>query len=120
MLKKIFIVGALVALTGCATHQQANTAVGAGTGAVLGGAMGGRGGALAGAIVGSMIGSQQPVQAQPSQRVYVERQVIVPDRRAQCHTYLHRETNCYRLHYPDVKAMCIEDARKHYERCLFQ
>lgn len=118
MLKKILVVATLVALTGCATHQQANTAVGAGTGAVLGGAVGGRGGAVAGAIVGSMIGSQQPVQA--PQHIYTERQIIVPDRRAQCQTYLHREGNCYRLHYPDVKAMCIEDARKSYERCLYQ
>ncbi len=63
MLKRILVVGALVALTGCATHQQANTAVGASVGAVVGHAIGGNGGAVVGAVVGSTIGSQQPVYA---------------------------------------------------------
>jgi hypothetical protein len=74
MLKRIFTVGIIVALTGCATHQQANTAVGAGVGAVIGNAVGGRGGAAVGAVLGTAIGSQQPTYSQP--RV-VEQQVIV-------------------------------------------
>lgn len=118
MLKKIVSSTlVLIALTGCATHQQANTAVGAGAGAVIGNAVGGRGGAVAGAIVGSMIGSQQPTQS--NQPIYVERYVI-PDRSRQCHLYLKREQNCYNLHYPDVRATCIEDSRNHYRNCMYR
>ena len=85
MLKRILIVGILVALTGCATHQQANTAVGAGTGAIIGNAVGGKSGAVAGAIFGSMIGSQQPTQPR-----VVEQQVIVQQPR-----YYHQAQTCY-------------------------
>ncbi len=60
MLKRILVVGTLVALTGCATHQQANTAVGAGMGAVVGHAIGGSGGAVVGAVLGTAMGSQHP------------------------------------------------------------
>jgi uncharacterized protein YcfJ len=75
MLKKIGISTlVLLALTGCATHQQANTAVGAGTGAIIGNAIGGRSGAAVGAIMGAAIGSNQPTQS----RVIVERQVVHP------------------------------------------
>lgn len=60
MYKLICSIIVLGSLTGCATHQQANTAVGAGVGAVVGHAIGGHGGAIAGAVVGSAIGSNQP------------------------------------------------------------
>jgi hypothetical protein len=87
MLKRIFIVGVMVALTGCATHQQANTAVGAGVGAVIGNAVGGRGGAAVGAVLGTAIGSQQPTHSQP--RV-IEQQVIVQQPR-----YYQQTQTCY-------------------------
>lgn len=115
MLKKIGISTlVLLALTGCATHQQANTAVGAGTGAVIGNAIGGKGGAAVGALIGASIGGQQPTQR--GQTVYVERQVIVPVN--QCHQYIERERNCYNMRYRDTRAMCIEDARMHYYSCI--
>ena len=119
MLKKIVISTlVLLALSGCATHQQANTAVGAGTGAVIGNAIGGRGGAAVGALIGASIGSQQPTHQ--GQHVYVERQVIVPNRGYQCQQYADRERNCYNLRYGDTRAMCIEDARQHYQSCLYR
>lgn len=115
MLKKIGISTlVLMVLTGCATHQQANTAVGAGTGAVIGNAIGGHGGAAVGALIGASIGGQQPTYR--GQTVYVERQVIVPIN--QCHQYVERERNCYNMRYPDTRAMCIEDARAHYYNCI--
>lgn len=117
MLKKIVISTlVLLALTGCATHQQANTAVGAGTGAIIGNAIGGRSGAAVGAIMGAAVGSNQPTR----QGVYVERQVIVPNRSYQCQHYLDRERNCYNLRYGDTRAMCIEDARQHYQNCIYR
>jgi len=83
MLKRTLVIGALVstaALTGCATHQQANTAVGAGVGAVVGNAVAGRGGAVVGAVLGTAIGSQHPasppvVYAPAPVHVYQQRQV---------------------------------------------
>ena len=61
MLKKlVYSTLVLIVLSGCATHQQANTAVGAGTGAIIGNAIGGRGGAAVGALMGAAIGGQQP------------------------------------------------------------
>lgn len=118
MLKKFVIIGALAALTGCATHQQANTAVGAGTGAVIGHAIGGHGGAVAGAVVGSMIGSQQPTQPP----VYVTPPPVYTyppyDHRASCEIYKQRERNCYSYRYSDTRAMCIEDARNRHFHCM--
>lgn len=119
MLKKlVYSTLVLVAVSGCATHQQSNTAVGAGMGAVIGSAVGGRGGAAVGAILGSTIGSQQPTQQGPT--VYVERHIIVPDRYQQCRPYMDRERNCYNLRYSDTRAMCIEDARNHYQNCMYR
>lgn len=119
MLKKIvYSTLVLIALSGCATHQQANTAVGAGTGAVIGNAIGGKGGAAVGALMGAAIGGQQPTQH--GQQVYVERQVIVPNRAYQCRHYVDRERNCYNLRYGDTRAMCIEDARQHYQNCMYR
>jgi len=119
MLKKIIISTlVLLALTGCATHQQANTAVGAGAGAIIGNAVGGRGGAVVGTIMGAAIGSNQPTQR--GQTVYVERQVITPNRGYQCQQYADRERNCYNLRYGDTRAMCIEDARQHYQSCMYR
>lgn len=118
MLKKILIVGAVVALTGCATHQQANTAVGAVVGGAVGHAIGGRGGAAVGAVIGSAMGSQQPTQGgtviverQPP--VYVERQIV-----RDCRIYRERERNCYTYRYSDTRAMCIEEERNRYHSCL--
>jgi hypothetical protein len=118
MLKKIFIIGAVVALTGCATHQQSNELAGAAMGGVIGNAVGGRAGAVLGAGVGAMIGGQQPTQSQrpvytERQPVYVERQVI-----RNCGHYIDRERSCYQLRYGDTRAMCIEDARTRYNSCM--
>ncbi len=107
MLKRILAVGALVALTGCATHQQANTAVGAGMGAVVG------------AVVGTAIGSQHPVYAPPvyghPAPVYV-----IPDRRAQCQIYNERIYNCGRLYDPIHRNRCWNSETHNYNRCLYQ
>ncbi len=119
MLKKIGISTlVLVAVSGCATHQQANTAVGAGAGAIVGNAVGGRNGAIVGTIMGAAIGSNHPTQR--GQTVYVERQVIAPNRGYQCQQYADRERNCYNLRYGDTRAMCIEDARQHYQSCMYR
>lgn len=117
MLNKLVGITLVLTLTGCATHQQANTAVGAGTGAIIGNAVGGRGGAAVGALMGAAIGGQQPTH---SQSVYVERQVIVPNRAYQCQHYIDRERNCYNMRYSDTRAMCIEDARQHYQSCMYR
>ena len=52
----------LLALTGCATHQQSNELTGAVIGGALGNRLGGTGGAILGAGMGAAIGSQQPTQ----------------------------------------------------------
>jgi uncharacterized protein YcfJ len=116
MLKKLIGIALVLTLTGCATHQQANTAVGAGTGAIIGNAIGGRSGAAVGALIGASIGGQQP--AHHGQTVYVERQVIVPNRSYQCQQYADRERNCWNMQYRDTRAICIEDARQHYQNCV--
>jgi uncharacterized protein YcfJ len=116
MRKIVYSTLVLIALSGCATHQQANTAVGAGTGAIIGNAIGGRGGAAVGALMGASIGGQQPTQR--GSTVYVERQVIVPNRAYECQKYADRERNCWNMQYRDTRAMCIEDARQHYQSCM--
>lgn len=106
MLKKIvYSTLVLIALSGCATHHQANTAVGAGTGAIIGNAIGGKGGAAVGALMGASIGSQQPTQTQRP-NVTVQTQVIKPDPRgyryvspdySMCNHWNHLEREaCYR------------------------
>jgi len=88
----------LILLSGCATHQQANTAVGAGVGAVIGNAMGGQGAAAAGALIGSMIGSQQPTSPmQSGDRVYNYHSIVYPDY-APCSQFWHYQERqaCYR------------------------
>lgn len=61
MLKRILVVGALVALTGCATHQQSNQTLGAIVGGAVGhSAIGGPAGTAIGAMVGAAIGGNQP------------------------------------------------------------
>ena len=74
MRKIVYSTLVLIALSGCASHQQANTAVGAGTGAIIGNAIGGRSGAAVGAIMGAAIGGNQPSQSS----VIVERQIVHP------------------------------------------
>jgi hypothetical protein len=98
MLEK-FITSTLVllALSGCATHQQANTAVGAGAGAIIGNAIGGRSGAAVGAIMGAAVGSNQPTQP----HVIVERQVVRPSiirpDYSMCNQWHYQEReSCYR------------------------
>jgi uncharacterized protein YcfJ len=116
MRKILYSTLVLFALTGCATHQQSNSAVGAVVGGAIGKQIGGTGGAILGAGMGAAIGGQQPTQR--GQTVYVERQVIVPNRTYQCHKYVERERNCYNMRYRDTRAMCIEDARMHYDTCM--
>lgn len=114
MLKKLVAVGTLIVLTGCATHQQANTAVGAGVGAVIGHAIGGSNGAVLGGVVGTAIGSQHPVHSHPAP-VYV-----VPDRRAQCQIYNERIYNCGRIYDPIHRNRCWNSETHNYNRCLYQ
>ncbi len=71
MLNKILIVVAAVALTGCATHQQSNQALGAVVGGAVGHhAIGGRAGTAIGAMVGGAIGGNQPTQQHYPRSVY--------------------------------------------------
>lgn len=118
MRKIVYSTLVLLALTGCATHQQSNEAAGAVIGGVIGNRMGGTGGAILGAGMGTIIGGQQPTQR--GQTVYVERQYIVPDRAYQCRHYADRERNCWNMQYRDTRAMCIEDARQHYQSCMYR
>jgi len=119
MLKKIaYSTLVLIALSGCATHQQANTAVGAGAGAVIGNAIGGRGGAAVGALMGAAVGSNQPTRRDST--VYVERQVVVPDRFYQCRRYIDQERQCWTMQYRDTRAMCIEESRHRYQNCIYR
>jgi uncharacterized protein YcfJ len=119
MLKKLIGISLVLALTGCATHQQSNEAVGAVIGGTIGHRIGGTGGAILGAGMGAAIGNQQPTQPK-GPTVYVERQIIVPDRSHQCRIYRDRERNCYNMRYSDTRAMCIEDARLHYQNCMYR
>ena len=97
MLKRIFAIGMLVALTGCATHQQANTAVGAGVGAVIGNAVGGRGAGAVGAVVGSMIGSQHSIHQPQPVYVYPAPVTVYPDYTPCAHFWNYQERQaCYR------------------------
>ncbi len=119
MLKRILALGAMVVLTGCATHQQANTAVGAGVGAVVGHAIGGQGGAVVGAVVGSTIGSQQPVYTPPAYG-YPAPVYVVPDRRAQCQIYYERIYNCGRIYDPIHRHHCWTSETQRYNHCMYQ
>jgi hypothetical protein len=123
MLKKIVIVGALLALTGCATHQQSNELAGAAIGGVIGNAVGGRAGAVVGAGVGAMVGGNQPIQSSPP--VVVERQIVIPRSatppytpQRNCRVFIERERGCYTMRYHDTRAMCIESARNRYYDCM--
>ena len=118
MRKIVYSTLVLVALSGCATHQQSNQAVGAVLGGSIGHQLGGVSGAILGAGVGTIIGGQQPTQR--GQTVYVERQIIVPNRSYQCQQYADRERNCWNMQYRDTRAMCIEDARQHYQSCMYR
>jgi uncharacterized protein YcfJ len=100
MRKIVYTTLVLVALSGCATHQQSNEMAGAVIGGAIGRQLGGTGGAILGAGMGAAIGSQQPTQSnQP--RVIVERQVIRPATirpdYSMCNqwNYMERES-CYR------------------------
>jgi uncharacterized protein YcfJ len=113
MLKRIVVIGVLAALTGCATHQQANTAVGAGVGAVIGNAVGGRGSAVAGAVLGTAIGSQQPVHTHSAPAViYGPSQSSAYSCYIDGHTRDARRNTCWRVHPYDALAReyCYRDA----------
>jgi uncharacterized protein YcfJ len=118
MRKIVYSTLVLIALSGCATHQQSNELTGAVVGGVIGRQLGGTGGAILGAGMGAAIGGHQPTQR--GQTVYVERQVIVPNRSYQCQQYADRERNCWNMQYRDTRAMCIEDARQHYQSCMYR
>ena len=120
MLKKILIVAGILALTGCATHQQANTAVGAGVGAVIGHAIGGSSGAVVGGVVGTAIGSQHPVTQPAPVYGYPAPVYVVPDRRAQCQIYNERIYNCGRIYDPIHRNHCWNNETNNYNRCLYQ
>ena len=106
MLKKIvYSTLVLVALSGCATHQQSNELAGAVVGGAIGRQLGGTGGAILGAGMGAAIGGQQPTQTQRP-NVTVQTQVIKPDPRgyryvtpdySMCNHWNHLEREaCYR------------------------
>ena len=72
--KLVYSTLVLITLSGCATHQQSNEAVGAIIGGTIGNRIGGTGGAILGAGMGAAIGGQQPTQ----RNVIVERQIVHP------------------------------------------
>lgn len=97
MRKIVYSTLVLVALSGCATHQQSNEMAGAMIGGVIGRQIGGTGGAILGAGMGATIGGQQPTQSQ----VIIERQVIRPARvvpdYSMCNQWYHQEREaCFR------------------------
>jgi hypothetical protein len=119
MLKRFFLIGAIVALTGCATHQQANTAVGAGVGAVVGNAIGGKAGAVMGGVVGASIGSNQPTQPRVvEQHVIVQPQPRYYQQTQTCYTdgaiLSHRRDMCWRAYSYDAMARsaCFHQAEQ--------
>lgn len=66
MLKRLLVITAAVALTGCATHQQSNQALGAVLGGAVGHhAIGGAAGTAIGAMMGSAIAGNQPTHQHP-------------------------------------------------------
>ena len=97
MRKIVYSTLVLLALTGCATHQQSNEMAGAVIGGVIGKQIGGTGGAILGAGMGAAIGGQQSTQS----RVIIERQVIRPVRvvpdYSMCNQWYHQEREaCFR------------------------
>ena len=79
MLKRLLVITAAVALTGCATHQQSNQALGAVLGGAVGHhAIGGAAGTAIGAMVGGAIGGNQPTHQHYPGPVYSSPQ-IYPD-----------------------------------------
>lgn len=123
MLKKILLVSAVIALTGCATHQQSNELAGAAVGGIIGNAVGGKGGAVLGAGVGAMIGGQQPTQ-RPSQ-IIVERQVIQGNIVESCRPRYHRDiSQCEEKNLRDPNYTrelfnaCVVQAKYRYQNCI--
>ena len=97
MRKIVYSTLVLVALSGCATHQQSNEMAGAMIGGVIGKQIGGTGGAILGAGMGAAIGGQQPTQ----RNVIVERQIIRPARAVPdysvCNQWYYQEReSCFR------------------------
>jgi len=97
MRKIVYSTLVLLALTGCATHQQSNEMAGAVIGGVIGRQIGGTGGAILGAGMGAAIGGQQPTQS----RVIVERQIVRPVRvvpdYSMCNQWYYQEREaCFR------------------------
>lgn len=58
MFKRVIVIGALIALTGCATNQQSGQAIGAITGAIVGNSVGGGAGKAAATFIGTVVGSE--------------------------------------------------------------
>lgn len=84
-MKTLSITLVALALTGCATHQQANTVTGAAVGAVVGNAVGGTAGRNAGAVLGAVIGNNQPTQSQPQPVYQTQPQIIYQPRPMACY-----------------------------------
>jgi hypothetical protein len=117
MLKRVFIISLALALTGCATHQQSNQALGAVLGGAVGHhAIGGSAGTAIGAMIGGAIGGNQP-------RVYHEQQIIHPinpSRYAQCEIYLRRFANCSSLPTTRDERSCQISERSYYNSCMIR
>ena len=58
MFKRVIVIGALIALTGCATNQQSGQAIGAITGAIVGNSVGSGAGKAAATFIGTVVGSE--------------------------------------------------------------
>lgn len=123
MLKRVLIVGALVALTGCATHQQSNQTLGAIVGGAIGhNAIGGPAGTAVGAIIGSAIGGNQPTYQPRPQVIYTPAPVYhYPTCYTNYDRYSRLVTGCERNfringdHY--TYSACRESAYKNSQIC---
>jgi hypothetical protein len=61
-------------------------------------------------------------QPQPvyTQQVYIEQQVIIPNKMYQCQQYIDQERQCWTMRYRDTRAMCIEESRNRYQNCMIR
>lgn len=96
MFKRFAVIITALALTGCATHQQSNQALGAVLGGAVGHhAIGGSAGTAIGAMIGSTIGGNQPTTQSPFPGVYGGQ--VYPDYSV-CNQFWHWQERqaCYR------------------------
>jgi hypothetical protein len=68
----------------------------------------------------ALVGCAQPVYYVPAQRVYVEQQIIIPDRRAECKIHNERIAKCGAYFDPIKRHYCQRDAIANHNSCMHQ